>query len=107
MKNSITEGSELDGYEELKPKDQAKVVKAWQEGHVDQADIPETDRKPAAVDEDDAKEKEKPKIIRRTLPQKKAAAGSDVDAEERPKRKAKAAPAKVRSFFFKWLLSFF
>ena len=88
MKNSFGEGSELDGYEDLRPEDQAKVIKAWQDGHVAEEDIPESARKPA--DEEDA---EKPK--KKRAPAKKKAAESDGEAVERPKRKA--GVAKVRS----------
>jgi hypothetical protein len=103
MKESITEGSELDGYEALKPEDQAKIVNAWQEGHVADEDIPDTARKTA--DDEDKGEEEKPKKAKRAPAKKKAAApaaaGSEVEAEDRPKRKAKtAAPAKVRSIAF-------
>jgi hypothetical protein len=101
MKESITEGSELDGYDDLKPEDQAKVVNAWQEGHVADEDIPDTARKPAA-DEGEGEE-EKPKKAKMAPAKKKAAAaaaGSEAEAE-RPKRKAKtAAAAKVRSVLF-------
>ena len=45
MRKVITEGSELDGYEHLRPEDQAKVVKAVQEGHVADEDIPKSARK--------------------------------------------------------------
>ena len=107
VKKSITEASELDGYEALQPEDQAKIVKAWQEGHVDDEDIPETARKPAG-DEDGSEEK--PKKAAKRAPAKKkaaAAAGSEGEAEERPKRKAKtAAAAKVRSLLFKMVIAF-
>lgn len=104
MKKTISEGSELDGYEGLRPEDQAKVIKAWQEGHVADEDIPETARKPVG---EDGEEEEKPKKAKRAPAKKKAAAaGSDGEAEERPKRKAKTAAAKVRFLFFKWLHSF-
>ena len=88
MKKNFAEGSELDGYDELRAEDKAKVVKAWQDGHVADEDIPETARKP--VDEDG---EEKTKKAKRT-PAKKKATGSSGDAEERPKRKT---AAKVRS----------
>ena len=105
MKKSIPEGTELDGYGQLTPEDQAKVVKAWQEGHVDDEDIPETARKPVGEDGGD---EEKPKKAKRAPAKKKAAAaaaGSDGEAEERPKRKTKAAASKVRFLLSKWLHS--
>lgn len=107
MKKSVTEGSELDGYEALNPEDQAKVVKAWQEGHVDDEDIPETARKPAG-DEDGSEEK--PKKAAKRAPAKRkaaAAAGSEGEAEERPKRKVKTAAAKVRSPYFFQIVTLF
>ena len=88
MKKSFGEGSELDGYEDLQPEDQDKVVKAWQDGHVADEDIPDSARKPAG--EEGA---EKPKKAKKA-PAKKKVTESDGEAEERPKRKT---PAKVRS----------
>ena len=58
MKKSLDEPSELDGYDELKPEDQAKIIKAWQEGKVDSADIPETARKPAAAGDENEGDEE-------------------------------------------------
>ena len=89
MKKSIGEGSELCGYDEIRPEDQAKVIKAWQDGHVADEDIPETARKPV----DEAGE-EKPKKAKRA-PSKMKAIETDGDDEDRPKRKT--AAAKVRS----------
>ncbi|EDR04643.1 uncharacterized protein LACBIDRAFT_304351 [Laccaria bicolor S238N-H82] len=53
MRGYFGEPSELGGYEDLKPEDQAKVVKAWQEGKIDPADVPESARKPAAAEDED------------------------------------------------------
>ncbi|TDL21946.1 zf-PARP-domain-containing protein [Rickenella mellea] len=100
MKSKFNQASDLDGFDELKPEDQAKIQKAWDEGHVADEDIPETARKPAAEggDEDGG---EKPK--RKRAPAKKKAKkdedeeGDEEEAEEKPKKKA--APrkkAKVR-----------
>ncbi|KAJ2915166.1 hypothetical protein MD484_g5246, partial [Candolleomyces efflorescens] len=41
--------SELDGYENLRAEDQAKIVKGWQDGHVDPKDVPLTARKEDAA----------------------------------------------------------
>lgn len=72
MKKSFENASELDGYEDLRPNDQEKIDKAWEDGAVADEDIPETARKP---------EKE----------------GDEEDAEEKPKKKkAPAKKAKVR-----------
>jgi hypothetical protein len=61
MKKSFNEPSELDGYDKLKPEDHAKIVKAWQEGKVDPADVPESARKPAVAGDEDQEDEEKRK----------------------------------------------
>ena len=62
MHKQFESAADLDGYEALKPEDQAKVDKAWEEGHVADEDIPETARKP----EGEAEEaEEKPKKSRK------------------------------------------
>lgn len=53
MQKFFGEPSESDGYGDLKPEDQAEVVKAWQEGKIDPADVPESARKPAAAEDED------------------------------------------------------
>lgn len=88
MQKSFREASEIDGYEELRPEDQAKVIKAWQDGHVADEDIPDSARK--AVDED---AEEKPKKARKAPAKKKKADESDGEAVEKPK---KSKAAKVR-----------
>jgi hypothetical protein len=47
VKEIHPEASDLDGYEDIGDENQAKLIKAWQEGHVDEEDIPESARKPA------------------------------------------------------------
>jgi hypothetical protein len=89
MKKQFQEVSELDGYDDLRPEDQARIIKAWQDGRIPDEDIPKSARKP--VDEDD---EGKPKKAKRA-PAKKKATASGGDAEKRPERKA--AVAKVRS----------
>jgi hypothetical protein len=64
MKKSLNDPSKLDGYDLLKPEDQAKIIKAWQEGKVDPADVPESARKPPAGDED---EEDEVKAMRLTM----------------------------------------
>jgi len=98
MKKSVQEASDLDGYDDLRPEDQATVIKAWQDGHVADEDIPDSARKPA--DEDG---EEKPKKTKKAAVKKKANE-SDGEAAEKPK-KAKAT-AKVRTLTFKWSRSF-
>jgi hypothetical protein len=72
VKKSIGEAAEIDGYEELNDEDKARVVTAWEEGHVADADIPDTAKKP------EGEEAEKPK----KKATKKASKKKDEDAEE-------------------------
>ncbi len=73
MKKSFEAASELDGYEVLRPEDQERLDKAWEDGAVADEDVPETARKP---------EKD----------------GEDEDAAEKPKKKK--APAKKTKVSF-------
>lgn len=93
MKKSFGEGSELDGYDDLKPEDQAKIVKAWQDGHIADEDIPDSARKPVGEDGE-----EKPKKARKA-PAKKKAMESDGEADERPKKSATKVPFLLSSRF--------
>lgn len=61
MKDAFDEADEIDGFEDLKEEDQEKVRKAFAEGHVDDADIPDTARKPESEGEADEDGEEKPK----------------------------------------------
>ncbi|CDZ98501.1 zf-parp-domain-containing protein [Phaffia rhodozyma] len=38
IKKELDEPSDLDGYEDLRPEDQAKIDKAWKDGHIAEAD---------------------------------------------------------------------
>lgn len=83
IKKSVDEAPEIDGYEALSAEDQAKVNKAWEDGHVADEDIPDTARKPEADDDED-----KPK--KKRAPAKKAAAADDgEEPKEKPKRTRK------------------
>ncbi len=53
MKEIFGEADELDGFDDLKEADQEKLRKAWEEGHVDDADIPDSARKPAGEEEEE------------------------------------------------------
>lgn len=98
MKKAFEDPTELDGYEEIRPEDQAKVIKAWQEGHVSDEDIPESARKPAGDDgEEEVEDEEKPK--KKRAPAKKKAADTDGEAAEKPK-KVRATKAKVKGIFY-------
>lgn len=85
VKEQFEKASEVDGYEDMKPEDQAKVDKAWEDGQVADEDIPETARK-AEGEPEEEEEEEKPKKARG---KKKAD-----DGEEKPK-KPRAPRAKV------------
>ncbi|KAK0211509.1 zf-PARP-domain-containing protein [Armillaria fumosa] len=85
VKEQFEKASEVDGYDDMKPEDQAKVDKAWEDGQVADEDIPETARK-AEGEPEEEEEEEKPKKARG---KKKAE-----DGEEKPK-KPRAPRAKV------------
>ena len=53
MKKSFDSAPELDGFDELPEEEQAKVEKAWEEGHVADDDIPDTARKHESQEEED------------------------------------------------------
>jgi hypothetical protein len=95
MKSSFNESSELDGYDDLKDEDKAKVDAAWEAGHVAEEDIPATAKKPSAGDDEDEDE-EKPKK-KKAAPRAKKAKDADEEAEEKPKKaRVTKAKAKVR-----------
>jgi hypothetical protein len=52
VKEIHPEASDLDGFEDIGEENQAKLIKAWQEGHVAEEDIPESARKKPADGED-------------------------------------------------------
>ncbi|GAA5950459.1 hypothetical protein JCM3765_004555 [Sporobolomyces pararoseus] len=95
LKEAFDEADEIDGFEELKEEDQEKVRKAFAEGHVDDADIPPTARKPESEGEGDEAGEEKPKKKKAATKRKKAEAADD-DEEEEEKPKKKKAPAKKK-----------
>jgi len=108
MKKMFEEPSELDGYEELRPEDQAKVDKAWEDGHVADEDIPESAQKPpknnsgGETDEEVAKEKAKKskKVSAAKKKAEKDTAPELEDEDEKPKKKRappkKKAPAEKK-----------
>ncbi|KAF9480965.1 zf-PARP-domain-containing protein [Pholiota conissans] len=83
MKAKHDEASDLDGFEDLKDEDKAKIIKAWQDGEVADEDIPDSARKPAGEEGE-----EKPKKTTKKATKKKADEAEDDDAEEAPKKKA-------------------
>jgi len=75
VKEIHPEASDLDGYEDIGDENQAKLVKAWQEGHVDEEDIPESARKKPADGEDAEGEGSGKKPTRKRAPPKKIVCG--------------------------------
>ncbi|KAI0053112.1 zf-PARP-domain-containing protein, partial [Auriscalpium vulgare] len=59
IKKQFEDAADLDNFEALKPEDQAKIKKAWEDGRVADEDIPESARKadgsPGEEDEDEEK----------------------------------------------------
>jgi hypothetical protein len=101
MKKNFEDASELDGYDDLRPEDQEKVNKAWEEGQVADEDIPESARKApknnsgGETDEDEEKEKAKKKKKAAAAKKRKSEKDADLedDEDEKPKKK-RASPKK-------------
>ncbi|OCH87137.1 zf-PARP-domain-containing protein [Obba rivulosa] len=79
MKTIHEEAEELDGFENLTAEDQDKVVKAWEDGHVADEDIPDTARKPEAEANGDDEDEDKPK-------KKRGSKKKDEEADAGPKK---------------------
>ncbi|KAF8956286.1 hypothetical protein BDZ97DRAFT_1671792 [Flammula alnicola] len=92
VKKNFEEASELDGFEDLKPEDQARVTKAWEVGEVADEDIPESARKPEGEEDE-----EKPKKAAKKAPAKKKAAAAESDGEAPEEPKKRASTSKVCS----------
>jgi hypothetical protein len=73
MKKEITGPSELEGYQTLTEPDKAKILKAWEDGHVADEDVPESARK--AVDSESGIEEKQKK-------EKKAMNGKNLDDQK-------------------------
>jgi len=103
MKKNFEDASELDGYEDLRPEDQEKVNKAWEDGQVADEDIPESARNApknnsgSETDEDEAKAKKKKKAVaaKKRKVEKDAAPDLEDDEDEKPKKKR--APSKKKA----------
>ena len=80
IQSSAQNPTDLDGYEDLKPEDKEKVNKAWEEGKVAEADIPESAKK---LQGDDEKADDDTTTKGKKASAQKAAAP---DGEDRPKR---------------------
>lgn len=72
MAEKVGDAKELDGFDDISPEDQAKIEKAWEEGHVAEEDIPDTAKKPAQEAEDDEDGGAKKKRRKAAAPKKKA-----------------------------------
>ena len=105
MRKQFESAADLDGYDDLKPEDQEKVNKAWEEGHVAEEDIPETAKKPEGDEEEEKPKKTKKKAKVSVTPlicsigmvcwstfQKD---DEDGDEEEKPKKAPPKKKAKV------------
>ncbi|THV07105.1 zf-PARP-domain-containing protein [Dendrothele bispora CBS 962.96] len=89
MKAQFPNADEVDGFEDLKPEDQDRIRKAWEDGEVAEEDIPESAKKTGAGEEEEEEDEEKPK--KKKAPAKK----KTEDGEEKPKKAR--APRKVRA----------
>ena len=58
MKEIFDDADDLDGFEDLKDEDQEKIRKAWEDGKVDPADIPESAKKPEEDEDEDEDEED-------------------------------------------------
>ncbi|TFK28500.1 zf-PARP-domain-containing protein [Coprinopsis marcescibilis] len=91
VKKSIENAEDLDGFADLKPEDQAKIRKAWQDGQVDDADLTANQLPKTAeeAEEEPVKKKRAPK-------KKKADEEDDEEPEEPAEKPKKKAPAKSK-----------
>ena len=80
----ITDAADVDGYEELRPEDQARVKTAVEAGVVSPEDVPESAKKP------EGEEEERPKRAKKGSKKKDE---EDGEPKEKPKRvRAKVCP---------------
>ena len=94
MKETYSDASELDGFDELNPEDREKIVKAFEDGHVAEEDIPESARKEGGEMGSDEEGEEKPKKKAAT---KRTKNKEGEEVAEKPKR-SRTTKAKVRLF---------
>ena len=68
MKKSFEDPEDLDGFDEIPEIYQEKIRKAYEEGHVDPEDIPESARKPEeSGEEDEGETKKKKKTMKKRV----------------------------------------
>ncbi|TFK70796.1 zf-PARP-domain-containing protein [Pluteus cervinus] len=98
IKKNFEDASELDGYEDLKPEDQAKIRQAYRDGHVANEDIPETARKPAREEGGEKIDEEKPKKEHDHAKKKVVDEDSEKPKNKRaPRKKAEDAGKKAET----------
>merc|ERR1711939_785462 len=99
MSKVFNSASELDGYEDLRPEDQAKIDKAFEDGHVDPDDVPESAKKPeddeaAEGEGDESPAKRKKPAAKKSKKAKEEEGAPDEAEEKKAAPKKRAAPAK-------------
>ena len=82
MKQALDDASELDGFDDLRDDDQARVRAAFESGKVADEDVPDSARKPAGEDAADDEDEDKPKK-KRAPAKKKDAAPADGEGAEK------------------------
>lgn len=89
VKKNLSEPGELDGFEDLDEADKAKVIKAWEDGHVTEGDIPDSARKLKGKEEENPEKRASGKEAAKKEDEH-AEEGTEEEAEGKPKKK----PAK-------------
>lgn len=89
IRTQFSDATELDGFDELNDIDKSKIMKAYEEGHVADEDIPDSAKKPEGEEQPKQKAAAKKKTAKKD---KDAAEDNEEQAEEKPKKKR--APKK-------------
>lgn len=79
MKEIFENAEDLDGFDDLNDEDQEKLRKAWEDGKVDPADVPESAKKPEGEEDDEEEEEEGEK--KKKAPKKAAKKDKEEDAK--------------------------
>ena len=96
---------DLDGFDELKDEDKAKIRTAWEVGHVAEEDIPETAKKTADTDGAEDEDGEKAPKKKRAPKKKKDEEAEDDDAEKEKAPARKRAKVRRPSAVFSLLVA--
>ncbi|KAL7423681.1 hypothetical protein Q5752_001263 [Cryptotrichosporon argae] len=96
IQQNFPEAEELDGYEDLPEDYQQKIRTALQEGHVDDADIPETAREPIQYDEEGNEIPRSQPSPKKSPARKKARKDAEEDGAEADVKPKKRAPRKKK-----------